>query len=113
MKKTTKNHVLEDSPAFFLNLRIPASLTKKHSRNQLELTNYFFLLWKRNIPYNMPKSDYITGVTSALLYFKVTGKSDDDHFGDFGPFLWNTWVFSSKCPGLQKESALVYPTHKV
>ena len=36
----------------------------------------------------MPKSDYITGVTSALLYFKVTGKSDADHFGDFGPFLW-------------------------
>ena len=65
----------------------------------------------------MPKSDYITGVTSALLYFKVTGKSDADHFGDFqldfGPFLWNTWAFSSKCPGLQKETALVYATHKV
>ena len=113
MKKTTKNHVLEDSPTFFLNLRIPASLKKKHSRNQLELTNYFFLPWKRNIPYNMPKFDYITGVTSALLYFKVTGKSDADHFGDFGPFLWNTWVFSSKWPGLQKETALVYATHKV
>ena len=113
MKKTTKNHLLEDSPAFFLNLRIPASLKKKHSRNQLELTNYFFLLWKRNIPYNMPKSDYITGVTSALLYFKVTAKSDADHFGASGPFLWNTWVFSSKCLGLQKETALVYPTHKV
>ena len=70
----------------------------KHSRNQLELTNYFFLLWKRNIPYNMPKSDYITGVTSALLYFKATGKSDGNHFGGFGPFLWNTWIFSSKCP---------------
>ena len=61
----------------------------------------------------MPKSDYITGVTSALLYFKVTGKSDADHFGDFGPFLWNTWVFSSKCRGLQKEIALVYATNKV
>ena len=61
----------------------------------------------------MPKSDYITGVTSALLYFKVTGKSDADHFGDFGPFLWITRVFSSKCPGLQKEKALVYATHKV
>ena len=61
----------------------------------------------------MPESDYITGVTSALLYFKVTGKSDADHFGDFGPFLWNTWVFSSKYPGLHKETALVYPTHKV
>ena len=61
----------------------------------------------------MPKSDYITGVTSALLYFKVTGKSDVDHFGDFGPFLWNTWVFSSKYPALQKEIALVYATHKV
>ena len=47
----------------------------------------------------MPKSDYITGVTSALLYFKVTAKSDADHFGAFGPFLWNTWVFSSKCRG--------------
>ena len=93
----------EDSPAFFLNLRITESLKKKHSRNQLELTNYFFLPWKRNIPYNMTKSDYITGVTSALLYFKVTGKSDEDHFGDFGSFLWNTWVFSSKCPGLQKD----------
>ena len=58
----------------------------------------------------MPKSDYITGVTSALLYFKVTGKSDADHFG---PFLWNTWGFSSKCPGLKKETALVYATHKV
>ena len=56
----------------------------------------------------MPQSDYITGVTSALLCFKVTGKSDADHFGDFGPFFWNTWVFSSKCPGLQKETALVY-----
>ena len=104
----------EDSPAFFLNLRIPASLKKKkHSRNQLELTNYFFLPWKRNIPYNMPKFDYITGVTSALLYFKVTDKSDADHFDDFGPFLWNTWVFSSKWPGLQKETVLVYSTHKV
>ena len=61
----------------------------------------------------MPKYDYITGVTSALLYFKVTGKSDEDHFGDFGPFLWNTWVFSSKCLGLHKETALVYSTHKV
>ena len=61
----------------------------------------------------MPKFDYITGVTSALLYFKVTGKSDADHFDDFGPFLWNTWVFSSKCAGLQKETALVYATHKV
>ena len=61
----------------------------------------------------MPKSDYITGVTSALLYFKVNGKSDADHFGDFGPFLWNTWVFSSKWPGLQKETVLVYSTHKV
>ena len=61
----------------------------------------------------MPKSDYITGVTSALLYFKVTGKSDADHFSDFGPFLWNTWVFSFKCPGLQKETALVYATHEV
>ena len=91
MKKQQKNHLLQDSPAFYLNLRIPASLKKKHSRNQLE----FFLLWKRNIPYNMPKSDYITGVTSALLYFKVTGKSDADHFGDFVPFLWNTWAFSS------------------
>ena len=61
----------------------------------------------------MPKSDYITGVTSALLYFKVTAKSDADHFGDFGPFLWNTWVFSSKCLRLHKETALVYATHKV
>ena len=61
----------------------------------------------------MPKSDYITGVTSALLNFKVTGKSDADQFGDFGPFLWNTWVFSSKYLGLQKEIALVYATHKV
>ena len=61
----------------------------------------------------MPKSDYITGVTSALLYFKATGKSDEEHFGDFGPCLWNTWVFSSKCPGLQKETALVNETHKV
>ena len=112
-EKTTKNHVLEDSPAFFLNLRIPASLKKKHSRNQLELTNYIFLLYKRIIPYNTPKSNCITGVTSALLYFKVTGKSDADHFGDFGPFLWSTWVFSSKCPGLQKETAIVYATHKV
>ena len=56
----------------------------------------------------MTKSNYITGVTSALLYFKVTGKSDADHFGDFGPFLWNTWVFSSNCLGLQKETALAY-----
>ena len=95
-EKTTKNHLLQDSPAFFCTLRIPASLKKKHKRNQLEVTNYFFLLWKRNMPYNIPKSNYITGVTSALLYFKVTGKSDADHFGDFGPFLWNTWVFSSK-----------------
>ena len=64
----------------------------------------------------MPKSDYITGVISALLYsmyFKVTAKSDADHFGDFGPFLWNTWVFSSKCLGLHKETALVCATHKV
>ena len=59
----------EDSPAFCLNLRIPASLKKKHSRNQLELTNYFFLLWKRNIPYNMPKSEYITGVTMQVLCY--------------------------------------------
>ena len=95
MKKKTKNHLLQDSPAFFLNFRFPACLKKKHSRYQLELTNYFFLLWKRNIPYNMPKSDYITGVTSALQYFKVTGKSDADHFGDFGPFLWNTFGFSA------------------
>ena len=65
------------------------------------------------MPYNMPKSDYITGVTSALLYFKVTGKSDADHYGDFRLFLWNTWVFSFKCPGLQKEIALVYATHEV
>ena len=50
MKKTAKNHLLQDSPAFFLNLRIPACLEKKHSLNQLELTSYFFLLWKRNIP---------------------------------------------------------------
>ena len=61
----------------------------------------------------MPKSDYLTGATSALLYFKVTGKSDVDHFGDCGPFLWNTWVFSFKCPRLQKETPLVYATHKV
>ena len=61
----------------------------------------------------MPKSDYITGVTSALLYFKLNGKSDADHFGYFGPFLWNTWVFSTKCSALQKEPALVYATHKV
>ena len=61
----------------------------------------------------MPKSNYMTGVTSATLYFKVTGKSDDDHFGDFGPFLWNTRVFISKCPGLQKETAPVYATHFV
>ena len=104
MKKTTKNHLLEDSPAFFLNLRIPASLKKKHSRNQLELTNYFFLLWKRNIPYNMPKSDYITGVTSALLYFKVTGKSDADHFGHFGPFLWTPEGNSTSLRNIQSVS---------
>ena len=61
----------------------------------------------------MRKSYYTTGVTSALLFFKVNGKSDADHFGDFGPFLWNTWVFSSKCPALLKETALVYATHKV
>ena len=28
----------------------------------------------------MPNSNKITGVTSALLYFKVTGKSDEDKF---------------------------------
>ena len=60
----------------------------------------------------MPKSDYMC-VTSALLYFKVTGKSDADHFGDFGPFLWNTWVFSSKWPGTPEGTVLVYSTHKV
>ena len=47
--------------AFFSQLENSCLPKKKHSRNQLELTNYFFLLWKRNKPYNMPKSDYITG----------------------------------------------------
>ena len=94
-KKQQKNHSLEDSPAFFLNLRIPANLKKKHSRNQLELTNYVFLLWKRNIPNNTPKSDYITGVTSALLYFKVTGKSDADHFGEILDHFYGIHEFSA------------------
>lgn len=60
-KKTTKNLLIEDSPAFFRNLRIPASLKnktkQKHSPNQSELTNYFFLPWKGNIPLTMPKSN--------------------------------------------------------
>ena len=53
----------------------------------------------------MPKSNYITGVTSALLYFKATarGKSEEDNLSDFEPFLRNIWVFSSKCPGVPLE----------
>ena len=44
-KKQQKTFLTEDSPAFSLNLRVPASLKKPHSRNQL--TNYFFLPWKK------------------------------------------------------------------
>ena len=63
-KKTTKNLLIEDSPAFFSQLENSCQPEKKqnktkqkHSPNQSELTNYLFLPWKRNIPFTMPKSN--------------------------------------------------------
>ena len=51
MKKQQKTiYITRRLTGFFSQLENSCLPEKKHSRNQLELTNYFFLLWKRNIP---------------------------------------------------------------